>query len=252
MQNQQLAFRLLTIALLYSSMLSTQIVRAEPSSGGMKWVFTSYIWASDTSIKASIKDHEVADSELKFDDLVDKIEFGFQGHLEGYGDQYGFFVDFTYMSISDQVSQHEISVDADMDTGIYELAAVYNLSGIGTRGFSLFGGLRYLSGDQKLKFQGEGSLPIQHTTELDNSWTDIMVGARYVRPLSARWNVVLRGDYSGGDTEGASNLQGFAAYAFKKSTVLLGYRYFQFELQEGPIKVENTLSGPEIGVLLNF
>jgi len=66
-----------------------------------------------------------------------------------------------------------------MDAGIYELAAVYNLDGTGTEGLSLFGGLRYLSGDQKLEFQGQDSLLVQHTVELDNSWTDIMVGARY-------------------------------------------------------------------------
>jgi len=85
-------------------MLSAQLVHAEAGSEGMQLIFTSYAWASDTSVEASINDREVADSELKFEDLVDKVEFGYQGHIEGYGDHYGFFVDITYMSISDGVS----------------------------------------------------------------------------------------------------------------------------------------------------
>ena len=129
---------------------------------------------------------------------------------------------------------------------------MYNLSGAGIEGLYLFGGLRHLSADQKIKLQGEVSLALQHSIKEDADLTDFMIGARYWMHLSDKWELALRADYSNGDTEGAWNFQAVVGYRISRGTAVLGYRYFEFDLEEGPLKTEFTMSGPAIGIRLDF
>ena len=83
-----------------------------------------------------------------------------------------------------------------------------------------------------------------------------MIGARYGVSLSEKWQIGLRGDYSKGDTEGALNLQALIGYRIQfwkiRGAAMFGYRYFEFDLEEGSLKTEYSMSGPMIGMHFDF
>ena len=247
----------LIATLVASTCLSGTSAFAEISANkGLSWSVTPYLWLSDTSVKSSINDNTIADTEIKFRDVVDTVEMAFQGHVEGYGDHFGVFADITYISVADKSVQHDTTVDAEMDTGIYELAALYNLPGKGLEGLSLFAGLRQLSGKQEIELHSDGPVSLDHTISEDNRWTDLMIGARYGFRLSNQWQLGVRADYSNGDTEGAFNLQAVLGYEVRlwkiHGSSMIGYRYFAFDLEEGPLKSEYTMSGPMVGLRFSF
>jgi hypothetical protein len=256
LQNGMPAYRYLFLALLLCTSVTAKVVAAEAPDSGMNWYFTPYVWMSDTSISASINDHTIAEGEIEFPDMIDKVEAAFQGHLEGYGEHFGFFVDLTYISAEDGSEHDDISVDAGVDTGILELAAVYNVAGKGLEGLSLFAGARRISIDQKLTLQIGDPSDSEHKSSKDNDWTDLMLGARYGIDLPGKWELGLRGDYSMGDTEGALNLQALIGYRVQfwkiSGATMFGYRYMEFDLEDGAFKSELSMSGPMIGMRFEF
>jgi hypothetical protein len=246
----------LTLAILLVGGVTAPSTYAEGSDDGLNWFFTPYVWLSDTSLNATINDHTVLETELEFSDMVDKVETGFQGHLEGYGNHFGFFADLTYISAADDSTHEGISLDTEVDTAILELAAVYYLQGKGVDGLSVFAGLRQLSVDQKIQLQSADPAGPEASISEDKDWTDLMIGVRYGVPLTEKWQLGLRGDYSFGDTDGAVNLQALIGYriAFWKisGAAMFGYRYFEFDLEEGAVKSQTSMSGPMIGMRFDF
>ena len=130
---------------------------------GVAWSFTPYVWLMDTAVDVRVNGESI-DQEIKFTDVVDKVEFAFQGHLERNTDRFGLFADFTYFSIADDVSEHGVTSDAEIKLGIYEAGGLYHLAGHSLQGLSVFGGLRVVSAEQKIKLQGEGDAGLQHSS----------------------------------------------------------------------------------------
>ena len=115
----------LLTAFVAGASLTASTAFAESTDDGLTWSVTPYLWLSDTAVKSTLNGQTIADTEIEFSDVVDTVELAFQGHLEGYGEHFGFFADITYISVADKSTQDGITVDAEMDTGIYELAALY-------------------------------------------------------------------------------------------------------------------------------
>jgi hypothetical protein len=149
--------RALLLTFMLCASLTAKMAEADTPDGGMNWFFTPYVWMSDTSIKASINDRTIAEGEIEFPDMIDKVEAAFQGHLEGYWEHFGFFADMTYISAQDDSGHDGISVDAEVDTGIVELAAVYNIPGKGLDGLSLFAAGRPETGVWQLAVRPPGT-----------------------------------------------------------------------------------------------
>ena len=65
--------------------LGTGAARAE--SSGMDWLgIVSIVWAADISV-----DTRDVNLDVDFSDTIDKLEMGFQGHVEAQGDDFGGF-----------------------------------------------------------------------------------------------------------------------------------------------------------------
>jgi len=222
---------------------------------GLQWSFSPYIWGMDTEADVSINDLSV-NEELKFSDVIDKVELAFQGHLEANTDRFGFFTDVTYFSVADDGSHGSVQVDAGITLSIYEVAAIYKIHGTPLEGFSIFGGARHLSVEQDFSLRGEGERRLQHSSSSSTNLTDGMLGARYQVRISERWQLGLRGDYAAGDTDGVWNLVALFGRDFKTKRVsgsaLVGYRYMQMDLDAGATESEYTLSGPIIGLRIAF
>ena len=71
---------------------------------------------------------------------------GFSVTSEGQGDQWGSMSDLIFLSLADERDRPNFSIDADLDTTIFELAAVWSPGDTRYQGFEAFAGLRYMSG----------------------------------------------------------------------------------------------------------
>ena len=228
---------------------------AQKDDDDVRWSFTPYVWLMDTTVDISINDQSV-NQEIKFTDVVDKVEIAFQGHLERNTDRFGLFADFTYFSIADDVMEQGVTLDADITLGIYEVGALYHLSSKPMGGVSIFGGVRHVATEQDIKLQGDGELDLQHSSSNSTGFTDAMIGARYAKRITDNWEFGVRGDYAAGDTEGTWNLQALVGRRFRSQrfsgSAMFGYRYMQMDIEDGPLESEYTLSGPMIGMRFEF
>ena len=235
-------------SILCGALLAQFAAPAVAASGDDGWTWTAapYIWA--TSIKADFDDSvPVSDPSPDFSDIVDKIDGAFLGHLEGQGDQWGIMSDIIFLSLADDRDRPNFSIEGDLDATIFELAAVWSPGDTRYQGFEGFIGMRYMDVELGLAANPVNPGLSPRSTGFDKGYTDALVGARYTLPLGDKWALGLRGDISFGDSEGSWSANAMFRRQLGSGALLLGYRYFDVELQPGADSFDLTLYGPEIG-----
>ena len=72
-------------------------------SNGWDWMIAPYGWAATvgTDVETRVPPSGIS-VETSFDDIVDKIDGAFQIHVEGEGDDFGVFADFTYLGLASE------------------------------------------------------------------------------------------------------------------------------------------------------
>lgn len=216
---------------------------ASSTSEGWSWVAAPYLWASAVSTDLR-EDSPPVESETEFSDIISKIDMAAQVHVEGQGERFGLFGDLTYLSLGDSSEHPRTDIESSLDFSIFELAGVWNVSPERFEGLDLFLGVRHLSANADVKFDPVNPALPQVERKLDQSFSDLMIGARYSASLSERWGSVLRIDASGGDTEGTVNASALLNYRVGKGSWLVGYRWMRVELDAGGQDVNVTMNGP--------
>lgn len=214
-----------------------------------EWMVAPYGWAASvgTDLQRDVPPVGGVSNDNNFDDIVDKIDGAFQIHIEGQGDHFGMFTDFTYLGLADSHDRPRFHTESDLDTRLFELAAVWSPGEGRYKGLDLFAGLRYIDVDLDVQFEPENPLFETSRFQGGDSFSDFMIGARYTWDLSDRWGVTLRGDGSFGQTEGTWNTSVVANYKMKHGAWLFGYRYLSVELQTATSNTDITMSGPMVG-----
>ncbi|WP_206860573.1 hypothetical protein [Lysobacter changpingensis] len=211
-----------------------------------EWMVAPYLWAA--SIGTDLRTGQPpAETDTSFSDIVDKIDGAFQVHAEGQGERFGIFADYIFLGLEDDKDFTRIRTQSDLDSQLFELAAVWSPGEGRYRGLDVFGGLRYVDVDLKVRFDPVNPVFVPSERNIDKSYSDFMLGARYTWALSDRWGLTLRGDGSFGDTEGTWNASAFAQYRVKHGAWLFGYRYLSVEVETGNSSTDITLNGPVVG-----
>ena len=215
----------------------------------LTWVAAPYIFIP--SVDASFNDRsgsgspDVGEGES---DIMDKLDSGFLGHLETQGDNWGMFGDMMFLGLGDDRDGNLVSIESELDAGIYEFAAVWSPGEERYRGFEAFAGLRYIDLELQLDFNPVDAALDSRSVDSDESYSDFLIGARYTVPLSDNWALTMRADGSFGDTEGTFNASGLFAWKLGPGALAFGYRYFTGELEsEAGNTLDIDLYGPEIG-----
>jgi hypothetical protein len=228
--------------------VSTPVAHAAEDEG-WDWMVAPYGWAASigTDLRSGQPPVGGTSTDIDFDDIIDKIDGAFQIHVEGQGDHFGVFADFTYLGLADERDHPRFRTESDLDTRLFEIAAVWSPGDQRHRGVELFAGLRYIDVDVTVQLDPEN--PLFETTSLDGGETfnDFMVGVRYTWDLSDRWGVTMRGDGSFGDTDGTWNASVVADYKMKHGAWLFGYRYLSVELKTRGNRFDITMNGPMVG-----
>jgi hypothetical protein len=230
---------------------------AQAADGGaMSWRVTPmYAWLP--SIKSSLDLPQPplpsTSNESSFTDVVSKIDWVATLHAEGQGDDWGFLADVSYLALSDQQAHPLFETEASLDMTVAELAAVWSPGATRYQGFEAFVGTRYFRTKLDAKFTPANPVLPQARVIPISDLYDCMIGARYTARLSDRWNLVLRGDGSFGDTDGTYGLS--ATLQWRRSDQgywIFGYKYFDLKLKTGGDSIEVKQYGPGIGYTFTF
>lgn len=221
---------------------------APSDGGGFTWVVAPYLWAADVGADLNLR-HPYPDggNETNFGSVIDKIDGAFEVHVEGQGDHFGFFADYTFLGLEDRHQRRFAQTQSNLDTTLFEAAAVWNPSDTRFTGFDLFAGLRYLSTDLKVKIDPNDPLFNTNTFRGDKSYSDFMFGGRYTFKLSDKWGLTTRADGSWGQTDGTWNLSAIANYRFKHGIGFVGYRYLSIALKNDDHVIDIVTKGPILG-----
>jgi hypothetical protein len=214
---------------------------AQASDEGWDWRFTTYVWASDLTV-----DFGDRESTTTFSDIMDARDTSLLFHLEGQGDEWGMFADVIYLDLGKERRLDNADVDADLKTAIVDLAAVYSPGEGRWGGFEGFAGIRYMGTDFSAEVDPDNATLPNRELELDKGFTDFLIGARYVVPLSDLWSVAFRADASFGDSEGSWSASVNTSRRIGRGALLLGYRYFELELQPEESTFDLSMYGPQI------
>ena len=229
-----------------------------------EWAVAPYVWASDTSVDVFVNNDPVFGADLSFSDLLDTLDMGFQLHVEGRRDKFGFFLDLTYLDVGETTTTPAnppltggTVIDTDIDLTMIEAGGTYWPSGE-SQGLNLLLGVRVIDLGVDLIITPPAPLP---STRVQSSvtLTDGFAGLRYVAPLGQRWILTLRGDAGAGDSDLTWNASAILGYQFGKNNrynMLLGYRHLVIEFEDNVdgvrVEVEQTMSGPEVGFAFRF
>ena len=222
---------------------------------GWDWIVAPYFWAVNINTDVETRTPpSSASSDLTFGDVLDKFDGAFQLHVEGQGDGFGAFADFTYLGLSDGNDRPRFRTESDFDTRLFEIAAVWPLGEQRFRGADVFAGLRYVDMDLTLQLIPTNPAFGRAVVDGSDSYSDLMLGARYTWVLSERWGMTLRGDTSFGQTEGTWNASAVANYRTQNGAWFFGYRYLVGELESGNgnATIDINLYGPEVGYGFKF
>ncbi len=229
-----------------------QEVIAEGTSS-WRWSLTPYLWGSDITTDVRFPGGEEIGGSASFDDILDKLELGGMLHFEGQRGAWGMFFDATYLSLKDDVTEGPITVDSDLETGLYEFAATYTPGGP-SGAFTAFAGGRIVDMNLEMTFSAP-VLPEPIRRRNDKSFIDFMVGGRYTHHFNDRWLMNVRADIGTGDTESSWNALAGFGWKFGSeldNAVLLGWRHMEAEVEEDERQTDVAFDGPIVGVLFSF
>jgi hypothetical protein len=234
---------------------------------GWEWELAPYLWGSSVELDVEVDDEPALGGSASFSDLVDKLEGALQIHFEGRRNKMGFLVDFMYISLGDNQTLGPgnpaglppgSTVDTEVDQVIVEGAGFYRLLGRDADGLDLLFGVRGIEIDQEYDFFDPLGGPID-TVASSPSFTDGLLGLRYLGSFGKKWGYDVRADYGGGDTEGGINLLAGLKYGFGKTgkySLAFGARHMDIEVEEtesgSTTETEIGMSGPFVAFVIRF
>lgn len=231
------------------SLLCTASATAHAADGdSWDWMVEPYLWAA--GVTTDLRTPQSPDpivGETSFRDLVDKLEGAAQLRVEGRGDRFGAFVDFTYMGLGDDNQWAQVATESDLDMILVDAAVSFRPGGDRLTGLDLFAGVRYLDVDLTVDYAPNDPAQASGRIDAGNSYTDFLAGARHSWAFSERWGMAARADASTGDTDDSWSAGVTGHYRTGNGAWLFGYRHLQVKLSSSGANTTITMSGPSVG-----
>ena len=220
---------------------------------GWDWMVEPYLWAAsiDTDLR-TFQPPTDAESDTSFADVVHKLDGVLLVRVEGRGDRFGAFADFTYLGLGDDNHRRVMSTETDLDTRLLDAAVSWRPGGLRGEGFDVYAGIRYIDVDLTVQFKPDDPAFAERKLDNGRNYTDFLAGVRYTWQFEGNWGLTLSGDVSGGDTEGSWSAAAIGHYRTGNGLWLFGYRYLEVELGNGSLETTITMSGPHVGYGFTF
>ena len=227
------------------------------------WTFSiePYVLAASIAGDASIGRVTGAEVDVDFSTILEKLDMAAMIHFEAHsGNGWGFAFDYGFMDLSDDIfGERGGIVDVRVRQGTFEGLLIRQSSNEAI-GLEYFAGFRWWDNDIDIAID-PAILPGTNQRKVDASWIDLIVGARWTRDLSERWQMQLRGDVGGFGIESdfTSSLSASFLYQFSQRFSLdLQYRALWVDYAEGKsgqpgyFAYDTVTHGPIVGLKIAF
>jgi hypothetical protein len=229
-----------------------------PRAANDEWHFTlaPYLWAMSMRVEAG-DGSASSTSEACFLDLLNSLDGAAQLRFEGIKDRWGFFLDGTYLTLSDDANVRTdrfrvrgIDVDMHITEAWLDFGGMYRFGDPGFV-FDLMLGGRYAY------VATEISVGPFDVVDSSSDFLAPLIGGRLEFDLSDRWMMSVKGEVGGfgvGDaadlTWGATGLFGYRAS--ESMTLGFGYRIYAIDLKDDGVDLDLQLHGPIVGAAFSF
>jgi hypothetical protein len=245
-----------TLALLLIVGLASPVAFAQSSAGAeSQWSNTVELYLMGPSLDGSVGIGPI-DGDVNVDagTVFDALDGAFLGTYVGEGERWGMLADLAYMDLKEDGTgpQGAVNYEVNVEQTIFGLVGTYRLTD--TLQFT-FGG-RYVDVSNRLTLTGPNQ---QGGVKASERWFDPTVGLRYVAPLSEKW--VFNGAADIGGFGVGSDLTWYwaANIAYRvtqRSSIYAGYRYIDFDYEEGEgrdrFRFDMAQHGPLVGFRFQF
>ena len=199
------------------------------------------------------------DVNVSTSDIIDNLDLGFMVHFEAqHESSWGFMVDYAFMDLSSDITGPRGGVlDADLFQGVFE-AMLMKGAGSGDAQLDYFAGVRWWDNEVDVTVDPV-ILPGTASRKVEEDWVDLVIGARWINPLSEKWSLLLKGDIGGGGADFTWLAHAGFRWRFGKTTELdLSYKALAVDYetgtpgQPGYFKYDTITHGPIIGLVFNW
>jgi hypothetical protein len=192
--------------------------------------------------------------DVKFADIVDKIDFSFMGVIEVGRGKWSFATDLFYAKLSAGNAVRNTQFDVGMEQFMGNFVVVRNLVDDGTSRLDVFGGARvnYMSSDLEI----DRPVPFPDISVAESkTWVDPIIGVRAQRNLSEK--LFLRGvaDMGGFGIASDFTWQAYVALGYRvteKTSLSIGYRGIGTDYTDGGFTYDVTSHGLLLGLEHSF
>lgn len=192
--------------------------------------------------------------DVKFSDIIDKIDFAFMGVIEvGRGD-WSFASDLFYAKLSTDNNIGATLFDVEMQQFIGNFVIIRNMIDDGTTRFDVYGGARVTYLDTEILI--DRPIPFMDINASESkTWVDPIIGVRYNRNLSEK--LYFRGvaDIGGFGIQSDFTWQAYAALGYRlneKSAISVGYRAIGTDYTDGGFTYDIVSHGLLLGYEYKF
>ena len=243
-------------------LLSLVTLSAQAQSGDdWKYSIEPYLLGASIDGDATLGRAAGVPVAVSTDQILENLEAAFMLNFEARFDNgWGVVFDYGFMDLgADTTVGLGGVVSASVRQAILEAIATRRLDVAAGR-LELFGGVRWWDNRVRGSFDPaivEGSL----STEINEDWVDPIVGLRWTRGLSDRWEIRLRGDVGGFGVGSDFTWAANAAVYFRMSERMfldLGYRALYVDYANdkasdaGAFAYDTTTHGPILGFAVRW
>lgn len=220
-----------------------------------------YIAAVSIEGDAGIGRATGAEVDVDMDAILETLELGGMLHFEMlHKSGWGALIDYSFMDLGADVSgPRDGVIDAKVRQGVLQLEGFYRQQlQSSTLDYSL--GIRWWDNDIDVDVD-LARLPGSLEASVEADWVDLFIGARWIKPVNDRWQLIARADVGGAGVESdftASVILG-ARYRLKESMLLdLQYKSTWVDFSEGTkgrpgyFSYDTVTHGPLIGLIFEF
>lgn len=177
------------------------------------WDFSVQVYGQGTNIDGDVKlNNKEAPVDLDFSDILDTLDMGAMFHAEAFNKASGWGVgtDYAYMDLRESANipagsignTNDVTANAGVRQGVFE-GFVFKRMAFGKGSIDYLLGGRHWDNNIVLGTDETGSLRI------DEDWTDVFAGVRFIQPITHNVNLIARADAGGFGLESDST---YSAY----------------------------------------
>ena len=235
-------------------------------ANGWQYEVTPYLLGAALDGTVGVKG-VTTELDASFSDILDNLDAGFMGYFTASKGPWMFGLEGVYMKLeSDPVTSvvgpgGVVSVDGELDVTnrmyVAQATAGYSVLDDRTR-LTLFGAVRWtkLDADMSVKVQFDPAIVFpggSASASGDESWTDGVVGAQVVHPLTDHVALTGYADVGAGGSDLTYQFMGGVNWEFAKDfTAKAGYRYLYWDYGNDGTVWDMTASGLYLGLGIKF